>query len=222
MNIICEAGCNFSTMEEAFQFIDRSKELGLFATKFQIFNEANIKNADPVFWEFLRSIMLNYKKIEELFNYGKSIDQEVFFTPMYDCINFLEDIGVNYYKIRYADNMNIALIKTIINTGKPTFMSVGKNYINYKYQNKKKNQLYLLYCIPKYPASVDDYILPKDFRDNFVGISDHTSSLYVLQNAMKHGVKYFEKHICFTKDCLEAKWSITFEELKKVLNNKKI
>ena len=122
MKIIAECAINYNSMEEAKLMIKRSKEVGCWASKFQLFNESNITN--PEIRDYCMERMLDLDKAKMLFEYGKEIGQEVFFTPMYDCIDFLEELGVNYYKIRCKDNKNFPLVKKCLNTKKKVFISV--------------------------------------------------------------------------------------------------
>jgi len=219
IRMIAECGVNWSTMEEAKRMIDECKRLNLFAAKFQCYNRTNIignKN-----YEFLKSIIIDEYKARELFEYGQSIGQEVFFTPMNtEAVLFLQEIGVNYYKVRYNDRYDSNICKHTHDSRKPVFISVDYYELHdYSKEELKKLRLIPLYCVPKYPAQVEDY---KEFTN---GISDHTSDLILLKECLKLGnlckTEYWEKHVCLTKDCLEADWSVTFDELENALEVKK-
>jgi len=223
LKIIAEAGCNWTTMEEAKQFIDESKKLGLWATKFQLFDKDLIRD-NPNFL-ILQDLILDLEDVNELFLYGQDIGQEVFFTPMYyNAIEICEQIGVHYYKIRYADRNNVDLLNPIALTGKPTFLSCDQSYLNWDIlKNMKVDKDYprFLYCVPKYPAVYNDYLrnMPTQSQMRmFAGISDHTSDLRLLEEAIWHGVLYFEKHLMLDgTEPLEKEWSVSFSELKEVL-----
>lgn len=212
MKIIVEAGCNWHTIEEAKLFIDKSKELGLFATKFQIYNDDVIKDSEH--YDFLKSIQLDYEKAKELFDYGKSIGQEVFFTPMFlEAVDWCEEIGVKYYKVRFKDNNNRLLLSKTMKTPYKKTVFISANDGVYKYH---KDRVRVLYCIPKYPAKRKDYY--KEYLYAYHGVSDHTKGTKLLKEAKKFGFEYFEKHMKLNDDCLESKWSVTFEQLTEVLN----
>ncbi|MDH3324150.1 MAG: N-acetylneuraminate synthase family protein [Candidatus Peregrinibacteria bacterium] len=216
MKIVAEAGCNWSTMEEAKQFIDESKRLGLWATKFQIYNDELIK--DHPDREFLKSIMIDKEIAMILFEHGREIGQEVFFTPMFEeAVNWCEQIGVNYYKIRYMDRNNKDLINFIKKTGKTYFISMNcedNPKFGFGFEQRK-----VLFCQPYYPSPISEYIWNSSII--YDGMSDHTKGTLLLKLALDtenlHCFKYWEKHVCLTKDCLESKWSVTFKELEVVL-----
>lgn len=211
MKVIAECGCNFHSIEEAFIMIERAYEIGCWAAKFQAFSkEYCLDNNLP------NRLSLDYVDVKGLFGYGKKVGIEVFFTPFdVERVQWCEDIGVNYYKIRYADNKNAKLLIATQKTKKPIFVSGDNN----NYFDGSTPNIINLFCIPKYPSSYLDYMTPTNpyYRNfNFKGVSDHTFDLELF---LKHsvGYKYWEKHVCLTKDCLESDWSVTFEELEKVL-----
>jgi len=190
--------------------IKKSKELNLFATKFQLYNEDTIKDSKD--YKFLKAIMLDYNKTKELFEYGQSVKQEVFFTPMYlEAVDILEEIGVNYYKIRFKDNNNWELIEKILKIKKQCFISVKNDPHQIPFKS--------LFCVPKYPATYQDYDIGIENLNLFNGISDHTNTLQLLKecNLDFTDKYYFERHMCLDKNCLESAWSSTFQELGEVL-----
>ncbi len=234
MKIICECGCNFNNLKEAMKLIDKTKELGAFLSKFQIYNEANIKNSRD--YKFLKEIMINEEKAKTLFEYGKTINQEVFFTCFYpEAVDICERIGVKYYKVRYFDRNNLPLYRKLKKTkDKLIFVSCQHPHDTIFYNmGKYQKRVKFLYVIPQYPAKLEDYegFLIEHFRDNpekglfpnkdFKGISDHTPDLRLFQifNSTKiKPVEYFEMHMCMNKEeAIEGKWSKTFKELKEVL-----
>lgn len=226
IKIICECGVNWRTLDEAFQFIDACKQLNLFACKFQLYSEEQIREANPKIQDFLRSIMLSYEDAGDLGNYGRKIGQEVFFTPMYpEAVDFLEGFDINYYKIRFKDRYNSKIVDKVLETQKPVFISNTFQKVSYIPLN-----YYPIYCIPEYPAPETKYH-PVDIDFTyFRGISDHTSTTNVLELYLRllkdhenTTFLYFEKHMMldtFT-DALERDWSVTFSQLEQVLKEVK-
>lgn len=221
LKIIAEAGCNWSTMDEAKKFIDESKRLGLFATKFQIYSKREIEGNPN--YEFLKTIQIGVPECIKLSQYAKSINQRILFTPMYDlAVSFTKTDTNDYIKIRHKDQNNLNLLECI------TYYNYEKTcFISTDYPNFFSRLGFLpFYCIPKYPATFEDYkwIMRKFEDTHYRGISDHTPTTKMLEyflewdkrNLYRNDV-YFEKHVCLTKDCLEADWSVTFEELQEAL-----
>jgi len=231
MILILENAINYDTLEEAKLMIQKgrllTKKTGVRTlSKFQLFNEGNIVN--PEHKEYCLKRMLSKEDARELVEYGKSIRQEVFFTVDFpEAVDWCEEIGVNYYKIRFYDNANEHLIRKVVETGKPFFISV------YPYGSGGliwKNQI-LLNCIPKYPAKRKDYTVWGEMGliGHGHGVSDHVSdlSLYTwfttsnLYEMLKHYDYYWERHVCLNgrkEMCLEREWCSMFEELEEVLS----
>lgn len=216
IKIIGECAVNWNDLEEAKRLIKACKEAGIWACKFQLYNKANLRLIeDPLVQEYCLRRMLDYNSALELFEYGKSIGQEVFFTCMYpESVDICERIGVNYYKVRCFDKFNKKIIYKIIKTKKPYFVSVDGIFQDQKYDFGD----FLLFCVPKYPANIKDYweffeFMPHDWN----GISDHTSCTCLLQIAQEYGVKYFEKHVRMRDGFIEDPWSVKIEEIREVL-----
>jgi sialic acid synthase SpsE len=214
LKIIAEAGCNWSTLEEAKQFIDESKKLGLWATKFQVYNDDLIK--DNPNREFLKSIMIGEQEAMELLDYGDLIGQTVFFSVMYpEAVEWLEELGVKYYKIRFKDRYNEDLFLKIYDTKKRFFISQNLDLTSVN------ERIIPLFCIPKYPSDYYDYMTPTNpYYRNYLykGVSDHTPDMELF---LKHseGYEYWEKHVMLDgTEPLEKEWSIEFEKLRGIFD----
>lgn len=224
MKVIAEAGVNWKNLDEAFLMIKKSKDVDCWATKFQIYNDEVIKDSEH--YDFLKSIMITEPEAILLVQYGHMLGQEVFFTPMYDCIDWLNTIGVSMYKIRYKDQNNLELVNKIFNDMELLF-DTEKIFISTDYPNLYHRLGFIPFsCVPKYPAKFEDYyMIRRHFEEtHYRGISDHTSDFQLLKYALKwehliEGDYYFEKHVCLDDDCLETDWSVTFEQLAEVLKS---
>jgi len=239
MKVIAECGVNwlvdngFKPLENAKLMILEAKNVGCWAAKFQLFNEGIVKETvdgmikdvktrgmrnylEYEYTKQLRRGILSKEEAKELFEYGEKEGINVFFTPMFlEAVDWCEDIGVKYYKIRFKDNQNRDLIYKIQDTGKKFFISTrnhdGEDCLGYS-----------LYCVPEYPAKLMDYyeIFSTGFYD-VEGISDHTSCTCLLQIALYENledIRYFEKHVKLDGSIpIEDKWSVSFKELEEVL-----
>lgn len=218
IKIICECGVNFSNLHEAKKMIDKSKEIDAFLCKFQIYNNKTIKDSKNQ--EFLKAIMINKEIAKTLFEYGKKIGQEIFFSTMIpESIDWCEEIGVGYYKIRFYDRNNLILYRKVKKTKVPIFVSCNDpNDTIYSNIAQYQKRVKFLYCVPDYPAELGKY-RPDMLWKNFSGISDHTRDLKLFRMLKDSDqLDYFEMHMKL-KDTipLESIWSKTFEEVKEVL-----
>lgn len=209
MIIICEMGVNWNSLEEAKAMIDKCVEFGFKFAKFQLFQNEGQGLPEHLY--------LTESQAKMLFEYGASLGVEVFFTTMFlEAIEWCERIGTNYYKIRHKDRHDWMIEQRILETNKPFFKSVslldGGNRTLGNY----------LYCIPKYPALLADYIrvLPLLILD---GVSDHTDDCELISriNELKWSDRYIvEKHMKLDSvNRLENAWSVTFEELALAIND---
>ena len=211
IKIIAECGVNYNSIEEAKEMIKRSKEVGCWASKFQLFTPEVAPNLPE-------HLYLSFDHARELFEYGKSIEHVVFFTPMYiEAIDFLETIDIEYYKVRYNDRWNPFLLSKIIKTNKPYFVSYSyeelRDHADLYIRQYEFEHMWPLFCVPKYPASFEDYKHLITY-----GYSDHCPDLKLLEFAKFHNALWFEKHVKLegTKP-LENEWSVGFSELEEIL-----
>lgn len=210
MIIICEMGVNWNSLDEAKLMIDKCAEHGFKFAKFQLFQNEGQGLPEHLY--------LTESQAKMLFDYGKGLGIDVFYTTMFvDAVEWCERIGVNYYKIRHKDRHDWLLEQCILETNKPFFKSVslldGGNRTLGKY----------LYCIPKYPTLIADYIrvLPLLILD---GVSDHTADCELISkiNELKWSDRYIvEKHMKLDSvNRLENAWSVTFEDLALAIGNR--
>jgi len=203
MNIIAECGCNWHSLDEAKLMIQKAHDIGCWAAKFQLFSEQYAEAH-----HLPRYLSLSKGSADFLFDCGNDAGIEVFFTPFdVERVEWCEEIGVKYYKIRFADRNNEELIDCVDLTDKVFFISSDKvmDYL----------EGITLYCIPKYPAKAEDY--DNECIMYFKGVSDHTNDLRLLKVCNVYGFEYFEKHVKLDDDCLESAWSVTFEQLAEAL-----
>jgi len=211
MKVIAECGVNWRNFDEAMLMIKKAKEAGCWAAKFQLFKPSNLADAHK---ELPEHLYLTKGQAEFLFDYGKDAGINVFFTPMFEeAIDWCEAIGVNFYKVRHADNKNNKLIRKMLFTPYKKLIFLSSNDGTYQYH---LDRVRVLLCIPEYPADYNEYIKKASF--GYSGFSDHTKGLKLLKYAKDLNYEYFEKHVKLDDDCIEAKWSVTFEQLAEVLN----
>lgn len=217
MKVIAECGVNWDDLDQAKAMINRSRWALCDFAKFQIYNKQVIKDS-PLRQE-LTERMLSRKDAYELFDYGVLIGHPVIFTPMFvKAVDWVEDMGCQLIKIRYADRNNTKLINRALDVGVPVLISVDRSYTAF-YKDPSVN---LLCCMPVYPAAPEDYrLLPEDFSEGtFSGVSDHTSGFELMQTAKVCGAKFFECHVKMSgTDPIEERWSKTFEEVGEFLSS---
>lgn len=147
-------------------------------------------------------------------------------------VDFLEEIGVEFYKIASFELVDIPLIKYTASKGKPIIMSTGMGTLEeieeaveavYSQNNKA---LALLKCSSAYPAITDEMKLSviKDLKERFdvpVGLSDHSMGSLGAVTAVALGATIVEKHFCISREIENPDASFSMEpcEFKRMVKD---
>lgn len=141
-----------------------------------------------------------------------SIGIELFSTPFdITAVYFLEELGVQRYKVASFENRDAQLLKTIAMTGKPVIISSGmtsldelRQIVGY-WDFYRGGDLTLLKCTSSYPARTDESnvsllpVMAQEFGCE-VGVSDHTPGWYVPAAAVALGGTVVEKHLTLSRN----------------------
>ncbi len=128
-------------------------------------------------------------------------------TPFdFSAVDFLEGIGIEFYKIASMELVDIPLIEYTAGKGKPMIMSCGmaseeeiREALDACYR-QGNHQVVLLKCCSQYPAKFEDMNLEtiKDMSQRFgvdIGLSDHSFGSLAPVIAVSLGAKVIEKHV---------------------------
>lgn len=234
--LIAEIGVNYydiaekekiRPIEAAKLMIDKAKESGVHAVKFQSYKADKLAcKHSPAYWDiseepettqyalFKKFDAFGENEYRELASYCKESNIE-FLSTAFDvqAVDYLNDI-VNIFKISSSDLNNLPFIEYQAKKKKPIILSVGasnKNEIDRavavirKYNDKP---LVLMHCVLEYPtpyehANLNKIItLSKQYPDLIIGYSDHTrpdENYEVLQTAYNLGAQIIEKHFTLDK-----------------------
>lgn len=234
--VIAELGVNFydtakelniSPLEAAKLYIEKAKEAGINAVKFQSYKAETIASKNsPSYWDlskepttsqyelFKKLDGFNKEDYEALYHYCKEIGIDFLSTPFdYYSVDYLYDF-VDIYKISSSDITNIPFIRYIAKKGKPIYLSVGASYLAEideairAIQEEGNNQICLMHCVLSYPTKNEDanlnFIthLKQIYPDIPIGFSDHTlpdECMTVLTTAYLLGADIIEKHFTLDK-----------------------
>jgi N,N'-diacetyllegionaminate synthase len=224
--IIAEAGVNHNgDLELAKRLVDCAAEAGADFVKFQTFKTEKLvtrttpkakyqeeSNKSNTQFEMLQKLELNDAAFIELKQYCDKTGISFLSTGFDEgSIDFLEKIGVPFFKIPSGEITNKPYLEHIARKKKPVLMSTGMSYIDeisaaldILYANGlNKEQITLLHCNSGYPTPMADVNLGAitTLRNRFktgVGLSDHTMGIEVPVAAVALGACVIEKH--FTLD----------------------
>lgn len=130
------------------------------------------------------------------------------FDPL--SVDFLEGLGVHFYKIASFELVDIPLLKYVASKKKPIVMSTGMGTLEeiqeavdaiYSTGNR---QLALMKCSSAYPAKPEEMNLRtiQDLKERFgvpVGLSDHSMGAFSAATAVAMGANLIEKHFCISR-----------------------
>lgn len=125
-------------------------------------------------------------------------------------VDFLEELGVQFYKIASFELVDIPLLEYIASKNKPIIMSTGMGSLEeiteavdaiYAAGNR---QLALMKCSSAYPARREEMNLKTipDMKKRFgipVGLSDHSMGAFSAATAVAMGANIIEKHFCVSR-----------------------
>lgn len=147
-------------------------------------------------------------------------------------VDFLEDLGIEFYKIASFEMIDLPLLEYVASKGKPIIMSTGmgsveeiKEAIEAVYSTGN-TQLAILKCSSVYPADPADMNLRtiEDMRERFklpVGLSDHSMGSLSAATAVALGASVIEKHFCISREIEnpDSSFSMTPAEFKQMVSD---
>ncbi len=226
--IIAEAGVNHNgDINTAKQLIDAAAFAEVDYVKFQTFKadtivsqsakkadyqSKNTGNSEQSQYEMLKQLELSENDHDELMAYC-DLKNIQFLSSAFDVegVSYLNDLGLNLFKVPSGEITNFPYLRAIAQTKKPVVLSTGmastgdiesaiKVLLDF---GTKKEQLTILHCNTEYPTPMKDVNLHamNSIKTQFgvqVGYSDHTLGIEVPIAAVALGARVIEKH--FTLD----------------------
>ena len=224
--IIAEVSANHNNdLNRALEIVDAAAKAGADAIKLQTYtpDTLTIQSDRPEFqvsgtiWEgetlysLFEKATLPWEWHKPLFDRARELGMQFLSTPFdFTAVEFLEEHGVDFYKIASSELVDIPLIKRVAQTGKPVLISTGMGNlaeIEEALETLRANgcpEICLLKCTAAYPAKVSEANLQTlvEFADRFgviPGLSDHTMGPTLPMVATALGAKVIEKHITLAR-----------------------
>lgn len=246
--IIAEMSANHAgSIERAKNIIYAAKEAGADCIKIQTYTPDTITiNCDnPYFhidngtWEGENLYHLYGKAYTpwewqlELKQEAERLDMDFLSTPFdKTSVDFLEGIGIEFYKIASFELVDIPLIEYVASKGKPIILSTGMGSVEEIEDavctiKKQGNENYvLLRCSSAYPAISDEMNLVtiRDMSERFkapIGLSDHSLGSLAAITAVALGARVIEKHFCLDRkiENPDASFSMEPEEFAQMVKD---
>lgn len=249
--VIAEAGVNHNgSFKLAKKLIDSAAKSGADYIKFQTFKtelniskiakkaDYQIKNTNDTFetqFEMIKKLELSFDEFLKLKLYCDKLNIGFLSTGFdFKSVDFLDNLGIDFFKIPSGDITNKPLLKHIALKKRPIILSTGmanideiKMALNILIKNGcTKNNITVLHCNTEYPTPFEDVNLKAmnsihELLGVNIGYSDHTLGIEVPIAAVAMGAKVIEKHFTLDKnlDGPDHKSSLNPNELKKMVSS---
>ena len=233
--IVAEIASNWEgSFTKAEKLMQKSKNAGANAVKFQIWRAHDLYNNKHPDWKFIKKSEITLEKAIKLKKIADKIGIEFFCSAFYpEAIDILEKLKVKRYKIAsrtclLKDPHSLETLKKIAETKKPVIVSMGMGGNVSLIKNIfSKNKTLFCYCISEYPTDFKKINWKKAL--SFNGFSDHTLGINaaIIFTALKCQAKtkscFIEKHVKLKNSKgPDADTSIDTNQLSDLVNHVKI
>ncbi len=185
---------------------------------------------NKTYWDLYKKACTPLNWHYDAFNLAAKKGITLFSTPFsLRAAKLLKSFKAPLYKIASLEITDLRLIELIASFKKPIIISTGastlievKNAINLirKYHNK----IIILHCVSGYPTRIEDAninrikYLQSNFKNNMIGLSDHTNNIESSLASVGLGAVAIEKHLKKNKNSktLDSEFSITPDQLSQL------
>lgn len=148
-------------------------------------------------------------------------------------VDWLEEIGVKYYKIGSGEVSNLLLLEKICQTGKPLIISSGMSRFSeldatVAFLKERKMDFSILQCTTSYPTQPEQYGLNviQELQNRYqvtIGFSDHSAKTATAIAAVALGAEIIEFHVVFDRNMFgpDAKSSLLISEATQLVKDVK-
>jgi N,N'-diacetyllegionaminate synthase len=240
--IIAEIGqAHEGSLGILYSYIDALAQTGVNAVKFQMhIAEAESSQQEPFrvqfsledltrfdYWKRMGFSIDQWKGIKQ---HCESLGLDFICSPFSNlAVDWLEEMGVEQYKIGSGEVTNFLLLEKIARTGKPVILSSGMS--SYEELDKtaaflkeRKVDFSILQCTTAYPTKPEQYGLNviQELKNRYnvpVGFSDHSSKMATCIAATTLGASILEFHVVFDRQLFgpDSKSSLTIAETKELV-----
>lgn len=237
--IIAEMSANHAgSKERAKEIIYAAKEAGADCIKIQTYtadtitidcdneyfhiNDGTWKNEN--LYQLYQKAYTPWEWQPELKELADSLGMDFLSTPFdKTSVDFLEDMGMEFYKIASFELVDLPLIRYVASKGKPMIVSTGMGNLGEiedavtAMRDAGCPEIVLLKCSSAYPAISEDMNLRTmvNMSETFgvpTGLSDHSMGSIGAVTAVAMGAKVIEKHFCISREIENPDSSFSMEK----------
>ncbi len=223
-------------------YIDALSKTGVQAIKFQMhIAEAESSIHEPFrvkfsyedetrfdYWKRMEFTLAQWKEIKA---HCDEVGLDFVCSPFSNlAVDWLEEVGVKYYKIGSGEVTNLLLLEKIASTNKPIILSSGMSSYaeldaTIEFLRSKNVEFSILQCTTSYPTLPKQYGLNviQELKQKYnvsIGFSDHSSKVSTNIAAVALGAEILEFHAVFDKNMFgpDAKSSLTINEISQLVS----
>jgi N,N'-diacetyllegionaminate synthase len=223
-------------------YIDALAPTGVDAVKFQIhIAEAESSIHEPFrvkfsledktrfdYWKRMGFTLEQWKGIKQ---HCEGLGLDFICSPFSNlAVDWLEEIGVEQYKIGSGEVTNFLLLEKIAQTGKPVILSSGMSSYaeldqTVAFLKERKVDFSIMQCTTAYPTQPEQYGLNvmQELQKRYnvpVGFSDHSAKTATCIAAAALGASVLEFHVVFDRQLFgpDSKSSLTISEIKDLVS----
>lgn len=219
-------------------YIDALASTGVDAVKFQMhIAEAESSEHEPFrvqfsledktrfdYWKRMGFTLEQWKGIKQ---HCDEVGLDFICSPFSNlAVNWLEEIGIEQYKIGSGEVNNFLMLEKIAQTGKTVILSSGMSSYNeldktVAFLKERNVEFSVLQCTTAYPTQPEQYGLNviQELKNRYnvpVGFSDHSAKMATCIAATALGASILEFHVVFDRQLFgpDSKSSLTISETK--------
>lgn len=220
--IIAEVGqAHEGSLGMVHSFIDALAKTGVDAVKFQMhipeaesseFEPFRVKFSyeDDTRFDYWKRMSFSLEQWKEIKKHCDDVGLAFICSPFSNlAVDWLEEIGVQTYKIGSGEVNNLLLLEKIASTSKSIILSSGMSSFEeldqtVQFLRNKKSTFSILQCTTAYPTLPENYGLNviKELKERYqvtVGYSDHSGTIETCIAATALGAEILEFHIVFDR-----------------------
>jgi N-acetylneuraminate synthase len=240
--IIAEIGqAHEGSLGILYSYIDAIAQTGVDAVKFQMhIAEAESSEYEPFrvkfsledktrfdYWKRMGFSLEQWKGIKA---HCDQVGLDFICSPFSNlAVDWLEEIGVQQYKIGSGEVNNFLILEKIAQTGKPVILSSGMSSYDeldktVAFFRERSVDFSILQCTTAYPTLPNQYGLNviQELKSRYnvpIGFSDHSAKIETGIAAIALGASILEFHVVFDRQLFgpDSKSSLTISETKNLV-----
>jgi len=235
--IIAEVGqAHEGSLGVLYSYIDAIAKTGVDAIKFQMhIAEAESSQHEPfrvkfsledkTRFDYWKRMGFSFEQWRGIKQYCESAGLDFICSPFSNlAVDWLEELGIEKYKIGSGEVNNFLILEKIARTKKPIILSSGMSSFNeldktVAFLKVRNVEFSILQCTTAYPTQPEQYGLNviQELRDRYnvpVGFSDHSAKIETCIAATALGASILEFHVVFDRNIFgpDSKSSLTISE----------